>query len=171
MRRALLITAIVSVTQLFAQETLPPGPGKQLVLDTCVQCHDFKWITGQRKSEAAWRQTVNMMIWRGAPLMPGEAGVISKYLAQLPAGTVPGDAGRGGPRPYTEAALPEGRGRALVISACVQCHDLGGTVDQHKTLSEWRRSVDEMVRLGAKLTGSEIEVVARYLVQSFGPPK
>jgi len=171
MRRALLITAIVSVTQLFAQETLPPGPGKQLVLDTCVQCHDFKWITGQRKSEAAWRQTVNMMIWRGAPLMPGEAGVISKYLAQLPAGTVPGDAGRGGPRPYTEAALPEGRGRALVISACVQCHDLGVTVDQHKTLGEWRHSLDEMVRLGAKLTGSEIEVVARYLVQSFGPPK
>ncbi len=159
MKRFLLI--IIVATSAFAQE------GKQLVLETCVQCHDFKWIDSQKKSETAWKQTVNTMIWRGAPLKPGEAEVIAKYLAERGAGSPAGP----GPLRVDPTSLPEGAGRDLVLSQCVQCHDLSITATQHKTLREWRRSVDEMVRLGAKLNGSEIQTVARYLAQAFGPAK
>ncbi len=155
----LIITIAASAS---AEET-----GKQLVLETCVQCHDFKWIDGQKKSEAAWRQTVNTMIWRGAPLKPGEAEIIAKYLA-----TAEWSGGRPRPAQNEEAAkLPKGPGRELVASQCVQCHDLATTTTQRKTLAEWRHSVDEMVRLGAKLDGSEIQTIARYLAQAFGPAK
>lgn len=163
MRRLLAIAAALAAAPLGAQETLPSGAGKRLVLEVCVQCHDFRWMTGQQKSEAAWRQTVNVMIWRGAPLKPGEAAVIARYLAEG------GGVARGERSRSTEAALPDGPGRALLVSACVQCHDVGVTVNQRKTLTEWRHSIEGMVRLGAKLTGSEIEVLARYLAQSFGP--
>ena len=63
--------------------------------------------------------------------------------------------------------LPAGVGRDLVIATCVQCHDLAVTMAQRKTLAEWRQSVDAMVRLGAKLNGSEIQTVARYLAKGF----
>lgn len=156
--------AAFAAAQLTAQETMPPGAGKQLVLDTCVQCHDFKWMTAQPKSEAEWRQTVNVMIWRGAPLMPGEAETIAKYLVQW------NSASREKPREAAgvKSELPPGAGRELVAAQCVGCHDLSVTASERKSLADWRHSVEEMVRLGAKLTGSEVEVVSRYLARSFG---
>ena len=160
---ALLLCALGAT----AQDNLPPGPGQPLVLEACVQCHDFKWIVAQRKTEAAWRRTVDEMIWRGAPLMPGEADVVTRYLLSL------GDAKRETRTATTNDQfakdLPPGPGRALVLSACVQCHDLGVTVAQRKTREGWRRSVEQMARLGAHLNGSEIQVVTKYLAHAFGP--
>src|SRR5262245_61452431 len=60
---------------------LPEGAGRALLLQACVQCHDFKSIVSQRKTSAAWRRTVNEMIWRGAPLVADEASVLTNYLS------------------------------------------------------------------------------------------
>jgi mono/diheme cytochrome c family protein len=139
---------------------LNPGPGKDLVLTACVQCHDLRWIESQQKSEAAWRRTVNEMIWRGAPLIPGEVDVITKYLSTPP--TLHPLSASGA------RALPPGAGRNLVIATCVQCHDLAITTSARKTLTEWRISVERMAHLGAKLNGREIEVAAQYLAKEFG---
>jgi mono/diheme cytochrome c family protein len=160
----------------FAQENLPPGQGRSLVLEACVQCHDLRAVVSQRKSEAAWRRTVDEMIWRGTPLMPGEADVVTKYLTS----TFGTDSGGQVPVQPKAAVLdlengryakylPPGRGRALVVGACVQCHDLALTVTQRKTRQAWHRSVEQMAHLGAPLNGSEIHVVAAYLARAFGP--
>jgi mono/diheme cytochrome c family protein len=133
---------------------------QELLLEACVQCHDLRPIVTQKKSEAAWRRTVNEMIWRGAPLMPGEADAVVRYLSheQRP---------REG-RDVAATALPAGRGRELVLGACVQCHGLDLTVNARKSPGDWRRSVEQMARLGAKLTGSEIRIVAKYLASALG---
>src|SRR5919199_1800082 len=65
--------------------------------------------------------------------------------------------------------LPEGEGRAIMLKACVQCHDLRNTVSQRKTEAGWRRTVNEMVWRGTPLVGDETEIVIRYLARSFGP--
>jgi len=166
------------------QESLPPGPGQTLVLETCVQCHDVRAIVTQRKSESAWRRTVNEMIWRGAALMPGEADVLTKYLVtefgeQRGAGfsrrsweakALPAEAGATSPDRFAKY-LPPGLGRALVVAACAQCHDLGVTVMQRKTADAWKRSVEQMARLGARLNGSELQIVTNYLSGAFGPDR
>src|SRR5258705_4142407 len=41
--------------------------------------------------------------------------------------------------------LPEGEARAIILSACVQCHNLRNTVAQRKTADHWRRTVYEMI--------------------------
>jgi mono/diheme cytochrome c family protein len=143
-------------------QTLPPGPGKELVLTACVQCHDLRWIVSQKKSETGWRRTVNEMVWRGAPLIPGDVDVITHYLST--AAQSPSTAAAS----HDASKLPPGPGRNLVIAACVQCHDLGVTTSQRKTAEEWRRSVEQMAHLGAKLNGREIVVVAQYLAREFG---
>ena len=61
-------------------EVLPEGKGRDLMLEACVQCHDFKVILSQRKARDAWRRSVNEMIWRGAPLVDEEAAEITSYL-------------------------------------------------------------------------------------------
>ena len=171
-------------------QTLPPGPGKELVLNACVQCHDLRWVVSQQKSETAWRRTVNEMVWRGAPLVPGDVGVITRYLSNgvlLPSGEGAAKrrmrgaqassplTRRSAPRSpdgrgtsVDESKLPPGPGRNLVIATCVQCHDLGVTTSQRKTADEWRRSVERMAHLGAKLNGREMLIVSEYLAREFG---
>jgi hypothetical protein len=70
-----------------------------------------------------------------------------------------------------EDYLPEGEARNLMLQGCVQCHDLRNTVSQRKTLSGWRRTVNEMIWRGAPLMADEAETITKYLAASFGPDK
>jgi len=60
---------------------LPVGEARNLIFKTCVQCHDLRNTVTQRKTAAAWKRTVDEMVWRGAPLMIDEAEIVTKYLA------------------------------------------------------------------------------------------
>jgi mono/diheme cytochrome c family protein len=158
-----------------AAESLPEGAGRTLILQSCVQCHDFKSIVSQRKTSEGWRRTVDEMIWRGAPLMTDESEVITNYLASAfgPDAPAPKAAANASAEKEENTRwakeLPAGAGRALVIQACAQCHGLKTVVAQRKTAAGWRRSVNEMMRLGAQLTASESETIANYLAASFKP--
>jgi predicted secreted protein len=154
-----------------AQESLPPGAGRTLLAEACMQCHQLRAIVTQRKAEAAWRRTVDEMVWRGAPLMPGEAAVLARYLEdsfgpQKPPATGARSAAAEDPG---ASSLPPGPARALVWQACVGCHDLATTLMRRKTVEQWRRSVDLMVRLGAGLEPADIDPVASYLAGFLGP--
>jgi mono/diheme cytochrome c family protein len=171
LKRALAAVSLFVITGAAgAQESMPAGSGRALILESCIQCHDLRAVVSQRKSETAWRRTVDEMIWRGAALKPGEAEVIARYLATSFSAARASSAASQHPLPAAEGSekLPPGKGRALVLGACVQCHDLSITVAQRKTLQEWRSSVEQMVRLGSKLNGSEIQVVSKYLSANFG---
>lgn len=158
-------------------DSLPAGEGRNLLFEVCVQCHDFKNIVSQRKTLAGWRRTVDEMVWRGAPLMDGETDTIANYLAtsfgfDKPVAPVSEKASTGGEDTDNLARyLPTGEGRALVLQSCVKCHDLKKTVAARKTLEGWRRTVNEMVRLGASLDRSDAETIINYLAKSFGPDK
>ena len=60
---------------------LPEGEARDIIFQARVQCHDLRNTVSQRKTAAAWKRTVDEMIWRGAPLMADEAETITKYLA------------------------------------------------------------------------------------------
>ncbi len=156
-------------------EGLPSGAGQALLLEACVQCHDLRPVTSQRKTAAGWRRSVNEMIWRGAPLMPGEAEVLSRYLAasfgtrEQTSISAVRRAGAGPSKEDDSRFLPPGHGRALVLKACLKCHGVVTTVSQRKTREGWRRSVHQMVAIGAPLVGGESEVLTDYLAAAFGP--
>jgi mono/diheme cytochrome c family protein len=65
--------------------------------------------------------------------------------------------------------LPEGEGRALVATACSQCHTLAPIVVNREGANGWRRHVNNMVLRGAQLNASEAETVIQYLTANFGP--
>jgi cytochrome c5 len=65
--------------------------------------------------------------------------------------------------------LPEGEGRALVATACTQCHALTPIVTGRDGANGWRRHVQNMVLRGAQLNAAETETVIQYLTANFGP--
>ena len=159
---------------------LPEGEGRELLIETCVQCHDLRPVVTQRKSPESWQRTVHEMIWRGAPLYPGEALLVARYLAQAfgedagPPAPV-GSSSAAAPAPAAAAAneeaarsLPAGEGRELLLAACVQCHSLETTTALRKSAVEWRHSVELMVAVGARLNGRDQETLIAYLASALG---
>ena len=66
--------------------------------------------------------------------------------------------------------LPDGDGKALVRSVCIQCHGLTEkVVFQKKTPGEWALSVDSMLSKIAPLPAGQREIILDFLNTHFGP--
>ena len=70
-------------------ELLPPGDGRELVLNSCGSCHNLKVVVVARKNHADWNKCIDDMIQRGAPLFPEEIEPITNYLSKSFDATVP----------------------------------------------------------------------------------
>jgi competence protein ComEA len=66
------------------------------------------------------------------------------------------------------AELPEGKGKAALLRACVACHEIDVATRSRYTETGWRRMVDGMVERGAELSEPEIVDVTAYLAKYFG---
>ena len=47
---------------------LPDGPGKEIILNMCTQCHDLFRIKANRRSPEEWEETLISMLNEGAQL-------------------------------------------------------------------------------------------------------
>ena len=75
------------------------------------------------------------------------------------------------PPPKVGVELPAGQGREILVASCLGCHELGALAlfKGYYTRDSWRLLVLTMIESGAKVDGAEIEVLADYLEQHFGP--
>jgi competence protein ComEA len=64
--------------------------------------------------------------------------------------------------------LPEGKGKAALLRACVGCHEIELATGMRHTETGWQRMVDTMVGRGAELSEPEIVDVTAYLAKYFG---
>ena len=65
-----------------AQQTLPPGPGKQIVQQQCAGCHAVRVVTAKRASKQQWSALVDQMITRGANLEDEDIDTVVDYLSR-----------------------------------------------------------------------------------------
>ena len=65
--------------------------------------------------------------------------------------------------------LPEGQGKALVQSACTQCHGIDVIVSQPRSREDWTEVVSQMVGNGAQLSDEDYNQVIQYLATHLGP--
>jgi len=61
---------------------LPDGPGKEILLNTCTQCHDLQRIKRQGRTPEGWLEILDAMLNEGAPLSEQELPLILRYLAR-----------------------------------------------------------------------------------------
>ena len=67
--------------------------------------------------------------------------------------------------------LPEGQGKALVQSACTQCHGIDVIVSQPRSREDWTDVVSRMVGNGAQLSDEDYNQVVQYLSTYLGPAR
>ncbi|MBI2818968.1 MAG: helix-hairpin-helix domain-containing protein [Acidobacteria bacterium] len=76
--RSLLIFGVLPVLFPLSQDQLPEGPGKDLVVSVCAQCHGIENIVKPRRTLEEWRRVVVSM---DAPLTEKETELVIQYLA------------------------------------------------------------------------------------------
>ena len=169
------LESVSSTTQPSSQPPAPPiqesrPGGLQLLEEACASCHALQRVFWEQKTEEGWEQAIARMLWRGAQLLPGEAEIIQNYLvSDYDWDLSPSSSATPAGAESVAYPLPEGSGKGLVAAACVGCHDLSRIVSQPRSGEEWRRIVQEMVRLGTPLSEGETETVIDYLSTSFTP--
>ncbi len=63
-------------------ELLPPGEARELVLASCISCHNLKSTVHERKNREGWAKTVSDMVLRGAPVFVEEMEPMTEYLSR-----------------------------------------------------------------------------------------
>ncbi len=149
--------------------SMPEGEGKQLVANVCAGCHSLETVLTQRRSREDWNSTVANMISRGAQIFTDETATIVSYLAEHYApGAASGSQVASGSQ-AASASSSDSPGAGLFRDKCFQCHGETMWRDLRQDRRAWEGTLYRMVGRGALWTEEEINTMADYLVQNFGP--
>jgi len=66
--------------------------------------------------------------------------------------------------------LPEGPGKAELVSDCTSCHGVDVMTAQKRTKTEWTDIMTRMAGYGAATDPKQQKVIADYLLAHFGKP-
>jgi competence ComEA-like helix-hairpin-helix protein len=76
-----LAAALVLAASVPAQDVvLPDGKAKNLIQNTCSECHGLETVVTASLTPEKWRETVNKMVKKGATLSPEEIDTVVDYL-------------------------------------------------------------------------------------------
>jgi competence ComEA-like helix-hairpin-helix protein len=80
-----LLILLAAATLAFAADDedakrLPPGPGRDMVAQSCLACHASAYFRRLRIDKDAWSDKVGDMMDRGAKITDAQAMVIVEYL-------------------------------------------------------------------------------------------
>ena len=81
LKNMLFMTCLCLATGAQSQ-SLPEGEGRQIVAETCGQCHELGIVTGTRRTHDQWQYVVSTMISMGAPLPEDQVDTVVTYLAK-----------------------------------------------------------------------------------------
>ena len=166
------------------QVEMPEGDGKAIAMEYCQDCHRLTNLIRAHKTLDEWKDTVQTMMDRGARLPQENVDTLAKYLAAnfAPGSTAPatGSSAPSTASPPANAAppapvqlqtveLPEGDGKAIATENCQFCHKLTNLMKAHKSLDEWKDTVQTMIDRGANVPADQINTLVTYLAKNFGP--
>jgi mono/diheme cytochrome c family protein len=85
-RRAVVLFGLVAglaASPAFADDfkSLPEGPGRDVMVRVCAQCHSPEIAAQQKLDAQGWKDLVNQMANNGANATDAEFDTIAKYLA------------------------------------------------------------------------------------------
>jgi cytochrome c5 len=140
------LPGISGACALFCASVVLGAEPAALVQKACVSCHTLEVIAKKQATKDEWREVVKAMVDKGAPLKPEETAVVVEYLASK----------------YGN------RGKELVESVCVLCHEFARISTEALTRDQWAGEIRGMLAEGAPLTDEEFEIVVDYLTKTYG---
>jgi cytochrome c5 len=159
---------------------LPDGDGKAIATEYCQDCHRLTNVAKARKAPDEWHDAVQTMMDRGARLPQDKVDALVAYLAKNfgpktevaqdaapSAAAPPSVAAPSQPKPQVE--LPDGDGKTIATENCQACHKLTNLTKAHKSLDDWRDTVQTMMDRGANVPPDKLDMLLQYLAKNFGP--
>jgi cytochrome c5 len=125
--------------------------GEIIMNNSCMGCHEYRYIQTQALDAAGWTKLVESMIAKGATVKKEDLPVLIEYLVE-----------QHGP-------LPEGAGKKIMLEVCTMCHDLHRIRETGATRDEWDDILVHMINEGAPLSDEEFPVLLGYLARNFRP--
>lgn len=77
----ILFGTLLSVCS-YAQSPFPEGPGRDIAIDNCAQCHSIGKIVTADLTHEEWEFLVYDMISRGSTVHADQVDVLQKYLQE-----------------------------------------------------------------------------------------
>jgi cytochrome c5 len=170
---------------------LPEGDGKAIATEYCQMCHRLTNLTKAHKDLDDWKDTIHTMMDRGADIPDDKVDILAGYLAKnfgpkdasattaAPPATPstpapsPAAAPASGAAPAPTAAavveLPDGAGKTIATENCQACHKLTNLTKAHKSLDDWKDTVQTMIDRGANVQPDQVDTLVQYLAKNFGP--
>ena len=143
-----------------AGPALPAGDGAEVATAKCIGCHEADLIVSQRLSQTGWDREVGKMERWGAKLSADERARLVGYLTR--------EFGVQPTASHDRAAVAAGE--AVYKEACRVCHEDDLSAQQRLSAAAWGRTVDKMVRWGAKVSADEKGPLVAYLTSRWGHP-
>jgi competence protein ComEA len=78
---AVMLAGIAAPALADDYKSLPEGPGRDVMVRVCSQCHSPEVAAQQNMDAAGWKALVDQMANNGAQATDAEFDTISKYLA------------------------------------------------------------------------------------------
>lgn len=94
---------------------------------------------------------------RALPAAPQDAGQ---------AASAPAAGATAAPKPVV---LPDGDGKPIATEYCQMCHRLTNLTKAHKSLDDWKDTIQTMIDRGASIPDDKVDTLAQYLAKNFGP--
>ncbi len=151
-------------------------------------CHKLTNLTKAHKDVDDWKDTIHTMIDRGASIPDDKIDILAQYLAAnfgpkdaAPASNAPAAApatltpspdaaAPSAPAPAKAVVeLPDGDGKAIATENCQACHKLTNLTKAHKSLDDWKDTVQTMIDRGANVPADQVDTLVQYLAKNFGP--
>jgi hypothetical protein len=66
-----------------------------------------------------------------------------------------------------QTQLPEGDAKEAVEVMCVQCHQIGRVTGMHLSRTDWKTTVEDMVRMGANIPADWVDPLTDYLALNY----
>lgn len=165
---------------------LPEGEGKPIATEYCQMCHKLTNLTKAHKNLDDWKDTIHTMIDRGASVPDDKIDALAQYLAKnfgpqaasSSAATQPAAAASPAPSSGTASSastaanpvvLPDGDGKEIATENCQACHKLTNLTKAHKSLDDWKDTVQTMIDRGANVPPEKVDILVQYLAKNFGP--
>ena len=146
--------------------TLPKGPEKKVILESCTTCHGLDIYATKALDREGWQKVVDAMKTKGAVISDPNASILLDYLVStFGPGSLPAPVAA---LPPLEPAL-EAKAKQLLQDGCTSCHNLQRVEAQSQTLEGWQGIVENMINRGASLKEADAPLVVDYLVRAFGP--
>ena len=71
------------------------------------------------------------------------------------------------PSAFAQKDFPDGPAKEYINRICLQCHEPGQLLSQHKSENDWRATIQRMSQKGIVAPSEQYDAITTYMIKNF----